>query len=516
MSVEVSIPANPPKARAIQQHLFSLLQNCKSIKQLNQIHSHIIINGLTQKNFILAQLLSFYISSGCLLTARRVFYQVKIPSTNLWNQIIRGHAHSENPLKSVCVFGEMEKSEALPDGYTCSYVISGCRKGGLLKEGQQVHGKVLKNGFCSNVFVQTNLMNLYLESGEKGYGVRDARQLFDEMGERSIVTWNSLLAGCFRYKDVDAARRIFNEMPERNVVSWTTMIDGCVQNGRCRQALAIFCKMWRARVEIDQVTLVVVLSACAELGDLNLGRWIHSYAFVILRDQKCPLLLSLNNALIHMYASCGAIGEAFGVFIEIQNKNTVSWTSMITGLAKWGYGNEALILFEEMEKLGDHGCKPDEITFLGVLSACSYSGYVDKGWHYFRRMCQTSGIEPWIEHYGCMIDLLSRAGLLDEALGIVESMPMKPNDAIWGALLGGCRIHKNVELATHVGHMLALEIQPDRAAGYFLLLSNVYSTAQKWEDAEFAKQKILNMGARKPQGRSWVHIDGNAVDKFYG
>lgn len=364
----------------------------------------------------------------------------------------------------------------------------------------------MKNGFCSNVFVQTNLLNLYLASGGQD-GLRDAMQLFDEMSERSTVTWNSVLAGYFRYKDVDGAREIFREMPERNVVSWTTMIDGCVQNGRCRQALALFCKMSRARIEFDQVTLMVVLCACAELGDLTLGRSIHSYVFGILRDGKEPVLPKLFNALIHMYASCGAIKEAYVVFREMQQRTTVSWTSMITGFAKHGYGNEALYLFEEMDRLGDNDTRPDEITFLGVLCACSHSGYVENGWHYFRCMSQIWGIEPQMEHYGCMVDLLSRAGLLDEALRIVETMPMKPNHAVWGALLGGCRIHKNVELATRVASIQAMELEPDRAAGYFLLLSNVYSTARRWEDAKFVKEKILDMETRKPQGRSWVHID---------
>lgn len=401
----------------------------------------------------------------------------------------------------------MEKSEDLPDGYTFSYVINGCTKGGLLIEGQMVHGKVLKRGFCSNVFVQTNLLNLYSSCGGED-GVRNARYLFDEMRERNMVTWNSLLSGYFRCGDVDGARRLFDEMPERNVVSWTTMIDGCARNGRCRQALALFRQMCRAHVEFDQVTLVVVLSACAELGDLNLGRWIHQYTLESLSDGKQPKLLSLNNALIHMYASCGVMDEAYRVFKEMPQKTTVSWTTMITGFAKQGYGEEALKLFQELERLKESNVRPDEITFLGVLCACSHSGYVDRGWHYFQSMNQIWGIEPRIEHYGCMVDILSRAGSLDEAVELVKTMPMKPNDVVWGALLGGCRIHKNVKLASYAAQMLDTELEGDRAAGYCMLLSEVYSTARRWQDAHIVKEKIEEMGFRKPSGRSWVQIDG--------
>ncbi|CDP19378.1 unnamed protein product [Coffea canephora] len=507
MLVEKSLPAVQINTRALQQHLFSLLQNCKTIKHLSQIHTQVIINGFSQTNFILVNLLSFYITSGNLKSASQVFEQVQSPSTNVWNQIIRGHGRSEKPCKSVELFNLMGKSEALPDGYSYSYVINGCTKGGLLSEGRMVHGKVWKHGFCSNVFVQTNLLNLYSSCGGED-GVSNAQYVFDEMGKRSIVTWNSLLSGFFRCGDVDGARRIFDEMPERNVVSWTTMIDGCLGNGRCGQALALFHQMRRAQVEPDQVTLVVLLSACAELGDLNLGRWIHRYSFEILSDGKQPKLLSLNNALIHMYASCGVTNDAYRVFKEMPQKTTVSWTSMITGFAKQGYAKEALKLFHEMDRLRESNVKPDEMTFLGVLSACSHTGHVDQGWRYFCSMSQTWGVEPRVEHYGCMVDVLSRAGLLDEAVELVRTMPMKPNDVVWGALLGGCRIYKNVELASHVDKMLDMELEPDRAAGYCMLLSDVYSTARRWQEAHTVKQKIVEMGVRKPSGRSWVQING--------
>ncbi|KAA8542462.1 hypothetical protein F0562_023402 [Nyssa sinensis] len=447
--------------------------------------------------------------------AHQVFHEVENPSTTVWNQMIRGHGRSETPYKSVELYNQMEAAEAVPDGFTYSFVINACARAGLLREGEQVHGRVLSNGFCSNVFVGTNLVNLYAMAGGNG-GVESAHRVFGEMVKRNAVTWNTLLAGYIRCGDIDGACRIFDEMPERNLISWTTMIAGCAHNGRCKQALSLFREMHRTDVELDQVALVAALSACAELGDLKLGSWIHSYVNETFSCRNQPLLVSLNNSLIHMYASCGVVEEAYKVFKEMPQRSAVSWTSMIMGFAKQGCGEEALNVFQWMQNSESNKARPDHITFIGVLCACSHAGFVDEGRHFFKCMSQNWGIEPRIEHYGCMVDLLSRAGFLDEAHGLVETMPMRPNDAVWGALLGGCRIYKNVELASHIAQKLALELDPDQAAGYLVLLSNVYATAKRWQDVVIVRQKMIEMGVQKPPGRSWVQIDGVIHDFVAG
>ncbi|XP_057951959.1 pentatricopeptide repeat-containing protein At5g66520-like [Malania oleifera] len=515
MLIEEALPANQTSSRALQQSLFSLLQSCNSVKKLAQIHTQIVVNGFYQKSFILVKFLSLYIASGNLLHACRVFEHSKNPCTAVWNQIIRGHASSEAPRRSFELYNRMVVAEAEPDGFTYSFVLSACAKSGLLREGQQVHGRVISNGLCANVFVQTNLVNLYAVA-ERGTGFGKARCVFDEMTERSIVSWNSLLAAYMRCGDIDGAWRTFDEMPERNVISWTTMVSGCAQHGKCRQALSLFSEMQRGRVALDQVALVAVLSACAELGDLKLGRWIHSYIDETLRVQKQPLLVSLQNALIHMYASCGVIEEAYNVFKKMPQRSTVSWTSMITGFAKQGRAGEALNVFQLMQSLGGNQVRPDEITFIGVLCACSHAGLVDMGHHYFQHMIQHWCIEPRIEHYGCMVDLLSRAGFLDEAHRLIGTMPMRPNDAVWGAVLGGCRIYKNAELASRVAQNLAVELNPDQAAGYLVLLKNIYASAKRWNDVAGVRQKMVEMGVRKTPGRSWIQINGVVHDFMAG
>ncbi|KAM1340401.1 hypothetical protein ACFX2H_038803 [Malus domestica] len=513
MSVEEPLPANPTTSRALQQHLFSLLQSCNSIKKLTQIHTQITIHGLTQKSYILVRILSLYVASGCLDHARKVFENVENPSTTVWNQMIRGHARSETPRKSVELYKRLVGSEAEADGFTYSYVLSACARSGLVREGEQVHGRVLGSGFDSNLFVQTSLVNLYATGGGSAGGVEYARRVFDGMRERSVVSWNSLLVGYIRCRDVDGARRIFDEMPERNVVSWTTMIAGCAQSGRCKQALSLFGQMRRAGVELDQVALVAALSACAEIGDLKLGRWIHWYIEEQLWMKSQPRLVTLYNALIHMYASCGLIDDAYKLFKQMPRKSTVSWTSIIVGFAKQGHGEEALRIFQLMLSSGVDYVRPDEITFIGVLCACSHAGLVEEGRQLFKFMTQSCRLTPRIEHYGCMVDLLSRAGFLDEAHMLVESIPMNPNEAVWGALLGGCRLHKHAELASKAAQKLTVTLDPDQAAGYLVLLSNVYASAKRWLDVACVRQKMVKMGAKKPPGRSWVQING-AVHSF--
>ncbi|KAL2322039.1 hypothetical protein Fmac_026418 [Flemingia macrophylla] len=486
--------------RGIQEHLLSLLQNCNSVSNFIEIHTQVVLNGLSHKNIIIAKLLSFYIASGHLQHAHHLFDKLSNPTTTVWNHLIRSYARTHSPWKSLQCYNDMVSSVAQPDGFTYSSLLTACARGGLVKEGEQMHAIVLVKGYCSNVFVDTSLINFYSRDGV----VERARHVFDDMTKRSVVSWNSMLAGYVRCGDFDGARRVFDAMPERNVVSWTTMVAGCARGGKSRQALLLFGEMRRARLELDQVALVAALSACAELGDLKLGRWIHWYVqqgFVA----KQPSV-RLNNALIHMYASCGIIRAAYQVFAKMPQKSTVSWTSMIMAFGKHGLGKEALDLFKTMvnDGVGVIGVRPDETTFIAVLCACSHAGFVDEGRKIFASMKHTCRVSPRIEHYGCMVDLLSRAGFLDEARELIETMPLKPNEALWGALLGGCRIHKNSGLASQVENKLVPELNADQAVGYLVLLSNIYALGERWRDVITVRQKMIEMGAKKPPGRSWI------------
>ncbi|XP_073227047.1 pentatricopeptide repeat-containing protein At5g66520-like [Cicer arietinum] len=279
------IPAS--RKRVIQEHVFSLLQSCNSKTNLVQIHSQVVLNGLSHKNNIITKLLSFYAAFGKLQHAHKLLIKIDNPSTAVWNHMIRGYTRSRTPWKSVQYYNQMVSTESEPDEFTYSFLLSACAQGGLVREGEQVHATVLAKGYCSDVFVNTNLINFYSNGG----GVEQARHVFDDMTQRSVVSWNSILAGYVRCGDFDAAGKVFEEMPYRNVVSWTTMIVGCAHNGKSEQALLLFGQMRRARVEFDHVALVAALSACAELGDLKLGRWVHCLSSVYqdVSENNCVL-----------------------------------------------------------------------------------------------------------------------------------------------------------------------------------------------------------------------------------
>ncbi|KAF6172196.1 hypothetical protein GIB67_024818 [Kingdonia uniflora] len=421
--------------------------------------------------------------------------------------MIRGYAKSETSEQSVQLYNEMVPAEVKHDAFTYLFVLNACAKVWFLREGEQLHGRVLSMRLCENQFVETNLVNMYVMAGGDS-GVIKVRKVFDTMTQRNVVTWNSMLAMYLRLGCVDEARETFDVMPERNGVSWTTMIDGCVHNGKSRQALALYHQMWRACVEVDEVTMVATLSACTELGDLETGRWIHSYVDKTFGSTNQLKLVSLNNAIIHMYAR--VIEEAYRVFKKMKRRSIASWTTVITGLAKLGRGSEALDVFPSMLSV-DEGERvlPDEVTFLRVFCACNHIGMVNEGHHYFKYMTQAYGIESRIEHYGCFVDLLSRVGLLDETYELIGTMSLKPNEAVWGALLGGCRIHRNIKLASYVGDNLISKLKPIEAAmGYFTLLSNAYASANRWVDVANVRQKMAEMGVKKPPGHSQIQVNG--------
>lgn len=267
-------------------------------------------------------------------------------------------------------------------------------------------------------------------------------------------------------------------------------------------------------MELDQAALIAALSTCAELGDLTLGESIHSYMSKKFQGRIQETSFRLQNALIHMYASCGAIEEAYRVFEQMPRRTIVSWTSMIMGFANHGFAEKALDFFKQMENSGE--VNPDGVTFIGVLSACSHGGYVEEGLQYLKEMREKWSIEPRIEHYGCMVDLMSRAGFLEEAQRVIESMPMKPNDVVWGALLSGSMTHRNPEIACYAARNLTMELNQDQIVDYLGPMSNAYAMGKRWKEVAVFRQKMIEMGSEHSSGHSLVQINGGIHDFVAG
>ncbi|KAF9592829.1 hypothetical protein IFM89_017794 [Coptis chinensis] len=333
---------------------------------------------------------------------------------------------------------------------------------GVVELGKQTHCCCLKAGFDTHDHVRNTLIHMY---------------------------------GMF--KDVKAATYLFDEIPSSGLVAWNTIIDCYVECGMYKEALELFLKMEGRGIEPDDATFVVVLSACSSLGELDFGKWVHSRISCSGLDEN----VAVSASLIDMYAKCGEIEKAHLVFSNMKMRNLVSWNSMILGLAMHGYAEQALELFGQMQEMKIE--VPNDVTFLGVLCACSHRGLVDEGKKYFDSMTRDYGIQPTMKHYGCMVDLLGRAGLVEEAYEVIMSMPIECNAIVWRVLLGACRVHGNLELGERVRRHIA-QLQVDHSGDY-VLLSHMYANEGRWNDAFRTRQAMRGRQVQKPKpGNSLV------------
>ncbi|KAF3794325.1 Pentatricopeptide repeat-containing protein [Nymphaea thermarum] len=513
-----------------------MLLRCSSLVHLQQVHAHLLTNHIfsspTTSNFIAVKLIGLYASFSRLPHAAFVFAGLPAPNIFAWNTILKSCAQNHCWGDVVRYFNELGAAEA--DEYTFTSVLKACAGLVAVVEGKEIHGFVLKKGFKSNLFVRNSLVDMYFKFGDpKTAGqlfdemtVRDvvswnttvagfslcgdvdsAREMFDRMPEKNMVSWSAMIAGYTRVGDTVTARRFFDDMPERNVVAWNTMIAGYAQNEKFVDAIALFRQMQVERVKPDEVTFVSVLSACAHLGALDLGKWIDRY----INKVRMQLSLFLGNALADMYAKCGCIESSCRVFSEMVERDVISWSIIIAGLAMHGHADEAFKYFWQMSRCG---MRPNDITFMGVLSACTHAGLVDEGMHFFNLMSTEYQITPKIEHYGCVVDLLSRAGRLDEAVDLIDSMPIAPNVIIWGAVLGGCRIHKDIHRGQWVVQKI-LELDSEHSGSY-VYLANVYASVGRLDDAARCRLMMKEKRVVKTPGCSWIEIDNTVYEFLMG
>lgn len=447
--------------------------------------------------------------------------------------MLRGSAQSSKPVLAVSLYAQMEKGKTRPDNYTFPFLLKACTKLSWACTGRAVHGKVVRFGFGRNTFARNTLIYFHANCGDisiacdlfdcgakrevvawsaltAGYARRGnleaARKLFDEMPVKDLVSWNVMITGYAKRGEMDCARELFNEVPKRDVVTWNAMISGYVLSGDHERAMEMFDEMVSLGENPDEVTMLSLLSACADSGDLSVGEKIH---LSLLQMYKGDFSVVIGNALIDMYAKCGGIDRAVGVFRLMKEKDRSSWNSIICGLAFHGHSEESVSLFEEMRRMK---IWPNEVTFVGVLIACSHVGNVKKGREYFSMMSERYSIEPNIKHHGCMVDLLGRAGKLKEAFEFVDEMEIEPNAIIWRTLLGACRTHGDVELGRRANEEL-LKLRRDHSGDY-VLLSNIYASQGEWDGAETVRRMMDESGVIKEVGCSLVEADDKALLHF--
>ncbi|CAN1230087.1 Pentatricopeptide repeat-containing protein DOT4, chloroplastic [Linum grandiflorum] len=475
----------------------ALLQLCAELKRLRygkEIHSVISSCDIPIDGLLGTRLVFMYVSCGELSQGRLVFDDVANDKVFLWNLMLNEYAKLEEFAECLYLFRKMLDEGIAADSYTFSCILKCFAASGSVKEGEWIHGYLLKFGFdFASCSVANSLMSFYFKAKK----VESARKVFDEMPQRDVISWNSMMSGYVENDDCEEAIEIFRMMTdyEKCVVSWTAMIQAYARGGCHNEAIRLF---EEARVDarlLDGRTMSCVLPACAGLSALDAGREIHGYILRkgYLSDRH------VANALVDMYAKCGALSIAERIFNAIPTKDLVSWTAMIAGYGMHGLGKEAVEAFRRMRQ---EGIEPDQVSFISVLYACSHSGLVDEGYRFFEIMQNECNISPNLEHYACVVDLLSRKGKLRTAYEFINAMPISPDATIWGSLLCGCRIHHDVELAEEVSEHV-FELEPENA-GYYVLMSNIYAEAEMWDEARRIREKIGRRGLKKHPGCSWI------------
>ncbi|XP_058074608.1 pentatricopeptide repeat-containing protein At1g08070, chloroplastic-like [Magnolia sinica] len=558
---------NTPNSKTIpiQSHpTLLLLEKCSSMTQLKEIHAQMLRSGLFSDAFAASRIVAFCAveASGSLSYARLVFAQIPNPTPFTFNSIIRGYTNKNSPEEAVLFYQEIIEGGLVPDNFTFPSLFKSC---GGSDEGKQLHCHAVKFGFAADSYVQNTLMNMYANCGCLSH----ARLVFNKMTERNVVSFATIIAAyanwdrpgeavslfqrmefenvvpnevalvnvlmaCARARDLDmakwvhrymednrigfntiltaalmdvyckcgfvyVARELFDEMSDRNLFCWNIMINGHVEDSDYKEALVLFREMQIRGVKPDKVTMASLLLACSQLGALELGKWLHAY----INKENIEVDIVLRTALVDMYAKCGSIESALRVFHEMPERDVMTWTAMIGGLAMCGHGEKALELFYEMQR---SGVRPDAITFVGVLSACSHAGLVDEGFSHFDSMSSLYNIKPSVEHYGCMVDLLGRAGHIEKAEEFIRNMPMVPDFFVLGGLLGACRIHGNLEVAERAARQL-LELDPANGGAY-VLLSNIYGSLGKWDEVKRTRELMAERNIKKPPGCSLIEVDG--------
>lgn len=455
-----------------------------TILRVKQIHARILrATPPPETNpetlFLYSRLVHYY-SLQDLSYTFHLLSQIPNPNSFIYNTVIRAYARSKDQKrKAFSLFEEMVKLESVvPDNHTFPFVLKACAYLFSLSEGKQAHALLLKHGFASDVYINNSLIHFYAS------------------------------CGCS-----ESARKVFDKMQERSLVSWNVIIDGLVQMGDFDEALKIFLEMNKT-FEPDGYTLQSVIDACAGLGALSMGLWAHAY---ILRkyemDSDFDVLVS--NSLVEMYCKCGSLRIAEQVFQGMMKRDVSSWNVMILGFAMHG---EAERVFEHFSRMVDEDkLLPNSITFVGVLTSCNHRGLVDEGRRYFNTMVNDYKIKPVLQHYGCLIDLLARNGLISEALDVVSGMTMKPDSVIWRSLLDACcKQSMNIELIEEMAKQIMGSEEDAATSGDYVLLSRLYASADRWNEVGLVRKLMTDKGVTKEPGCTSIEINGIVHEFFAG
>ncbi|XP_047336131.1 pentatricopeptide repeat-containing protein At3g12770-like [Impatiens glandulifera] len=549
-----------------QSFFASAIERAVNIRYLNKTHSQLFKWGLQEDGFLITKLIIGFCDVGEVHYARQLFDEFPDPYLHLWNAIIRGYSKHYMFTDAISIYGRMQFLSVSPDCFTLPPLLKACSGLPSLQLGQIVHAHIFRHGFESDVFVQNGLVSLYT----KCQRIKLARIVFDGLlNHKTIVSWTSMISGYAQndqpldavkifhemrrmdvvnpdhvtlvsvlraYADLEdlengkslhgfviktgfefeldlkigltamyakcgqvmTAKSLFDQVELPNVILWNAMISGFAKNSYPEEAMKYFKRMIITSTIPDSITVRSAILACSQMGSLEQARWIDNYVMKLYKDD-----IFVRTGLIDMYAKCGNVELARNVFNSTIEKDVVVWTAMIVGYGLHGYGKEAIDLFQTMKRVG---VRANDVTFIGLLTACNHAGLVNEGWRFFHSMKEEFGIEPRHQHYACVVDILGRAGFLDKAYEFISKMPIEPGVSVWGALLSGCKIYRYVELGEYAAEKL-FAIDPVNT-GHYVQLSNLYASARMWNGVGKIRVLMKEMGLEKDVGYSMIEIGG--------
>ncbi|XP_006644619.1 pentatricopeptide repeat-containing protein At1g08070, chloroplastic-like [Oryza brachyantha] len=469
--------------------------------QGRQVHCHAVVRGLLGDIFVQTALVDFYAKNGDMDCAVKVFEEMPVKDPIPMNCLITGYSKS----------GDVDTARRLFDGMvrrtsaSWNSMIACYAHGGEYQEALRLFHRMLSEGARPNAITIATMFSICAKTRDLETG-KWTRSLIAEEDLQNMIVHTALMEMYVKCRAIDEARREFDRMQQRDVVAWSTMIAGYAQNRRPHESLELFERMKSTGCRPNEVTLVGILSACAQLGSDELGGQIGSYV----ESQSLPLTSYLGSALIDMYTKCGNVGRARHVFNQMEHKCVITWNSMIRGLALNGLAQDAITLYKQLIR-DDHDVRPNEITFVALLTACTHAGLVDQGMAFFEEMKTVYHVSPQVEHCACIVDLLCKSGRPREAHEFICGMEVRPNAVIWSTLLGACRTHADVELAKLAASNL-LVLEPDNSSIY-VLLSNIYADAGLWGDAREIRRLMWSKNVQKLSAYSWIELDGE-VHRF--
>ncbi|XP_027348351.1 pentatricopeptide repeat-containing protein At2g33760 [Abrus precatorius] len=456
----LDVAESPPKSAEYE----AVVRAGPHLRPLQQAHAYIVVTGCHRSRALLTKLLTLSCAAGSISYTRSLFRSVSHPDSFLFTSLINASSKFGFSLDAIIFYRRMLLSRIAPSTYTFTSVIKACAHLSALRLGTIIHSHVLASGHASDSFVQAAFVAFYAKSSALG-----------------------------------VARKVFDKMPQPSLVAWNSMISGYEQNGLANEAVGLFNKMRELGIEPDSATFVCVLSACSQLGSLDLGCRVHDY--IVSSGIRVNVVLA--TSLINMFSRCGDVRRARAVFDSVNERNVITWTAMISGYGMHGHGVQAMELFHGMKAWG---IVPNNVTFVAVLSACAHAGLIDEGRFVFASMKHEFDLVPGVEHHVCMVDMFGRAGLLNEAYQFVKGLsPEELVPAIWTAMLGACKMHKNFDIGVEVAEYLISE-EPENP-GHYVLLSNMYALAGKMDRVESVRNIMIQKGLKKQVGYSTVDFN---------